>query len=253
MSINRLTSEEAREISRDEGKRERRSPRRGDRLYLTLSDQLLALRGLEDRGHDVIVDYGAGSSPYRDLFPAKRYIRADLEGMPELDVILEPGKPLAVNSASVDMVLSTQVLEHVVDPEAYLRDCLRMLKPGGELILSTHGTFPDHCIPWDYYRWTAYGLGGLLEKAGFELTCSLKLTAGPRAVLQLLELYADRIPASGFFGIVFRALRNLLSWFRPTFHRWLDKTTGDCRCVESDEPVRENRFYLGLLMVARRP
>ena len=73
---------------------------------------------------------------------------------------LEPGS---------DVVLSTQVLEHVEDPRTYLEECFRVLRPGGQLLLSTHGFMVYHPDPVDYWRWTGAGLRRAVEQAGFRI------------------------------------------------------------------------------------
>ncbi|MFB9721796.1 class I SAM-dependent methyltransferase [Planobispora longispora] len=46
-----------------------------------------------------------------------------------------PGLPLA--SASVDVVVFSEVIEHLVDPDAAILELHRVLRPGGHLLLST--------------------------------------------------------------------------------------------------------------------
>ena len=70
---------------------------------------------------------------------------------------------LPAEAADYDCILSTQVLEHVEDPAAYLQECYRVLSPGGHLLLTTHGIFEDHAVPRDYWRWTAVGLQRMIE------------------------------------------------------------------------------------------
>ncbi len=43
-------------------------------------------------------------------------------------------------------------------PGLYLSECFRVLRPGGQLLLSTHGVFPYHPDPVDLWRWTCEGL-----------------------------------------------------------------------------------------------
>jgi SAM-dependent methyltransferase len=115
-----------------------------------------------------VLDFGCAEQPYRELFGGGvTYLGADLKGNPRADVELRPGRPLEVDSNSVALVLSTQVLEHVEDPSAYLDECVRVLEPGGRLVLSTHGLMPLHRDPIDYWRWTSDGLRHLVESAGF--------------------------------------------------------------------------------------
>jgi SAM-dependent methyltransferase len=66
-----------------------------------------------------------------------------------------------------DIVIADQVLEHVVQPAAALRNAHVMLKPGGLLLLSTPFLVRVHSLPFDGCRWTPLGLEQLLHECGF--------------------------------------------------------------------------------------
>jgi SAM-dependent methyltransferase len=55
----------------------------------------------------------------------------------------------------------------VSNPQTYLEECWRVLRPGGKLLLSTHGMMVYHPDPVDYWRWTGAGLIRAVEQAGF--------------------------------------------------------------------------------------
>lgn len=115
-----------------------------------------------------ILDYGCAELPYRNLLPANcRWEGADLAGNAAADIVLLPDGRLPVDGGVYDLVLSTQVLEHVTDPALYLAECYRVLKPGGSLVLSTHGLMVWHPDPIDRWRWTCEGLRHIVETAGF--------------------------------------------------------------------------------------
>jgi SAM-dependent methyltransferase len=176
------------DLASDDYIRQRLDPRPGDPLYLHLSDLLLAVRDLMPHGVGRVLDFGCGGSPYRSLFGPCTYHRADLAGSgAALDLEYGPDSLLSAPSEDYDCVLSSQVLEHVSSPLAYLAECHRVLKPGGRLILSTHGLFEDHACPYDYWRWTVFGLQSLVEEAGFTTEKIKKLTTGPRAAVFLAE------------------------------------------------------------------
>lgn len=116
-----------------------------------------------------VLDYGCGVMPYRWLFEhCNSYVGADIESNPNATVVYEPGQPLPIADGSKDVVLSTQVLEHVQDPQSYLRECRRVLKPNGTLMLTTHGFYMWHG-PGDWRRWTHEGLIYEVESAGFQV------------------------------------------------------------------------------------
>ena len=117
-----------------------------------------------------VLDYGCADVPYRRFFPAGvDYVAADLPGNPDATLRLRPDGTVPLEDSSVDAVLSTQVLEHVADPGRYLAECLRVLRPGGRLLLSTHGLMVYHPDPEDYWRWTGAGLRRAVGDAGFEI------------------------------------------------------------------------------------
>jgi FkbM family methyltransferase len=100
-----------------------------------------------------------------------------------------------VPDASYDAVLSTQVLEHVDDPAGYLGECFRVLKPGGQLLLSTHGLMIWHADPVDRWRWTGEGLRHVVETAGFTVREFRGLMGLAATGLQLFQLAtASRLP-----------------------------------------------------------
>jgi SAM-dependent methyltransferase len=136
-------------------------------------------RGLEQAAselpipaHGRVLDYGCGDLPYRRFFGRDvEYVAADLPGNPlATTVISSDGTVGALADSSFDAVLSTQVLEHVSDPNVYLRECWRVLRPGGRLLLSTHGLMVYHPDPVDYWRWTSSGLKEAVSRTGFDVT-----------------------------------------------------------------------------------
>ena len=137
----------------------------------SLSNCLLAR--VEDhaltQGAQTIVDMGCGDCPYKALFERNgcRYISCDLAG--SADIILTPGQRVELADATVDGVVSFQVLEDVWNLHWYLSECYRILKPGGWLLLSTHGAWPYHAHPTDFRRWTREGLVGELSDQCFRV------------------------------------------------------------------------------------
>jgi SAM-dependent methyltransferase len=120
----------------------------------------------------VVIDAGAGESRFRDFFTRSRYVGID-RGIGDagwdygaLDVIADLAW-MPVRSGSADLVLNTQVLEHVPDPRKSIEEMARMLKPGGRLFLTAPQGWPEHQQPHDFFRFTRFSLEGLLRDTGF--------------------------------------------------------------------------------------
>ena len=145
-------------------------PRRWHRFYLRGKLQRLVESDLLPCG-EKILDYGCGERPDEWMFKTKfqQYIGADLPGGKYADCTIGPENQLPVEDESIDCVLSTQVLEHVKNTRSYLKEAYRVLKPNGSLLLSTHGMWPYHPHPTDYWRWTLEGLELEISRAGFEI------------------------------------------------------------------------------------
>lgn len=130
-----------------------------------------ALAAAGARAGQLAVELGCGNRPYEAtvLATGASYEGADLQGSVHADRVIGDDGRVPVPDGHYDIVVSAQVLEHVPDPKAYLAEARRLLKPGGALILSTHGIWVYHPEPTDFWRWTAPGLRKVVQEAGFEV------------------------------------------------------------------------------------
>lgn len=145
-------------------------------------------RSLEAR---TVLDVGCGTMPYRSMFTARgaRYLGADIDGTP--DILLDTDGSLPLADDSVDVVVSFQVLEHVRNVPAYLSSIRRVLRKDGRMFISTHGVWPYHPHPTDFWRWTRDGLRVTLEDSGFHVH---KITAlcGPATWIPMFPMLVGK-------------------------------------------------------------
>lgn len=130
------------------------------------------VRSAADEAPEVVVDAGAGESRFHDFFRRSRYVGID-RGIGDsgwdyagLDAVADLAW-MPVRSGSADLVLNTQVLEHVPDPRRAIEEMSRMLRPGGRLFLTAPQGWPEHQQPHDFFRFTRFSLESLLRDAGF--------------------------------------------------------------------------------------
>lgn len=126
-----------------------------------------------------LLDLGAGNQPLRPWYADKveRITAIDVAATGGLDV-LGVADHLPFAAASFDTVLCTSVLEHVEDVEAAMTEIVRVLAPGGHLLLSVPFLYPTHEAPWDFWRTTHHGLRSLAQRHGLVVT-DLAAQGGP--------------------------------------------------------------------------
>ncbi len=154
-----------------------------------------AARAAADMGSYRVLDVGCGIKPYYPFFAqhASEYVGVDVVPGPQVDLI-GGVEQLPVADASFDLVICTQVLEHVDDPGLAVRELRRVTAPGGRVLASTHGVQVYHPSPNDLWRWTHAGLGRLFADNGEWGSVSVQPSSGTTSCLtMLLGIYIDLI------------------------------------------------------------
>jgi SAM-dependent methyltransferase len=186
------------------------------------------------------------------LFPNADYKRADFGDLADLDYVIGMDSRVEEKDETFDLILSTQVAEHALAPIMYFKECFRLLRPGGWLICTTHGTYPDHGCPFDFQRWTADGLARDLTAIGFELDRMQKLTTNVRALMYLTQKFSGWVESpSTATDSVFRVFRSAMHRSPKMWQKMSDKAFPNNRIVEARDEGHE--LYLGLVAVGQRP
>lgn len=161
-----------------------------------------------------ILDVGCGTKPYQKLFQYDEYIGIDVEVSGRVQEnkhadMYYDGINIPTQSDRFDLVLCTQVLEHVVDPDALVKEFNRVLKPGGTLVITVPFMWGEHEIPFDFRRYSSYGIKGLLTKSGFTIVTFQRVGAGLEAIQTLFysEVNALRLPDTFSWRVKNRIIR----------------------------------------------
>lgn len=143
------------------------------------------------------LDVGCGSKPYEKCFLSSEYIGLELDStinrtIKKVDVYYD-GKKIPFENESFDSVVCFQVLEHVFEPQEFLNEIYRVLKPSGNLLITVPFVWDEHEQPFDYARYSSFGLQYLLEKHGFEVIAQKKTVQNFGVIIQLIAEYFYKI------------------------------------------------------------
>lgn len=135
-----------------------------------------------------MVDLGCGEMPFKSYFDSYTTSYTGVEWTESLhekraDIMADLNKPLPILDCVADTLLSISVMEHLCEPQIFLNESNRILKKSGIMILQVPWQWMIHEAPYDFFRYSPYGLKYLFENSGFTI----------------LEL----IPTNGYFTSAF--------------------------------------------------
>ena len=147
-----------------------------------------------------LLDVGCGRMPYKSLFLHKVKTYTGIDKYSPIADIKKDFYTAKILKGSYDTVLCTQVLEHVPDPQTFLKKINSVLKKNGILILTVPFSGYLHEVPRDYYRYTKFALAYMMKKTNFKII--------------YIKQEGNWLSSMGL---------ELISYLEPTFNRFLLK------------------------------
>lgn len=219
------------------------SPERRYFSPIVYSQYDVTLPLIREHARGDFIDLGCGEMPYR------RYVEDQTASYDTFDIeerthgVTYVGDIQAmtdVPSDAYDTAVSLEVFEHVPDPRAAAAEVFRILRPGGTFVMSVPHLSRLHEEPYDFHRFTRYGVRNLLESAGFEV-----------------DLVRQRGGLLTFLGHQVSTVLLTTTWRVPvlrqaawTLNKWL--VTRLSYAVDS-RLDRSGLFAMGYTAVARKP
>ena len=209
-------------------------------LNSALKPKLETLRGS-------VLDLGCGERPFEQNVQDSGCDYTGVDWSNSLhdtnaDIIADLNKPLPFCTNSVNNIICIEVMEHLRQPELLLAESIRVLKPGGTVVISVPFQWWVHEAPWDYFRYTRYGLQHLLETAGFT-NVSIAPTTGFWSMWILkLNYQSLRLVRGGFLT------KMLVRGFLTPF--WF---LNQLLCAQLDKVWPEENETAGYVATAQKP
>ncbi len=111
-----------------------------------------------------VLEVGGATNSLKEHCEASNvFVRTDIQAGLGVDRV-EDVTRMSFGDASFDVVLLSNVLEHVFEHRKAVDECYRVLSPGGTLVLVVPFLYPLHDVPGDYWRFTEFTLERLLER-----------------------------------------------------------------------------------------
>ena len=175
------------------------------------------------------LDVGCGGKHYEMLCASSEYIGLEIDSevnrKSKRADYFYGGQKFPFEDGAFDSLVTNQVFEHVPNPNEFLDESCRVLKPGGVMLMTVPFVWDEHEQPYDYMRYTSFGLIALLERHGFEIVEFRKSVDDIRVIFQLLNTYIHKktVTRSRFanllltlvFMMPWNLLGELLYWVTP--------------------------------------
>jgi SAM-dependent methyltransferase len=139
------------------------------------------------------LDVGCGQKPYENIFASTEYIGLEVD-TPEARAnkkadYFYDGSTFPFDDLHFDSVVINQVFEHVFTPDLFLSEVNRVLKADGILLMTVPFIWDEHEQPYDFARYSSFGMRHLLKEHKFEIVDYKKSLNDIRVIFQLINAY----------------------------------------------------------------
>ncbi len=160
-------------------------------FYFSRRGLFLATSELGKNLNGKLLDVGCGTKPYEPYIAVNHYVGLEIDSersrMTSKAEFFYDGKTFPFKNEEFDSVLANEVFEHVFNPTEFLTEVNRVLKMDGKLLLTVPFVWDEHEQPYDYARYTSFGLKYILERHGFEIVQHKKSVTSARVIFQLIN------------------------------------------------------------------
>ena len=140
-----------------------------------------------------VLDVGCGKKPYKEFFHYSDYIGLEIDSkntrQNSLADIFYNSKTFPFRDNTFDAIVLNQVFEHVFTPTTFFNEIYRVLKPGGRLLITLPFVWDEHEQPYDYARYTSFGIAHILKSHDFHILHHSKTVNNIQVIFQLLNAY----------------------------------------------------------------
>lgn len=195
-----------------------------------------------------VLDFGCGSKPYKELFKFKSYVGLDFEneGHPhdeELIDVLYDGKNIPFENSQFDSILCTEVFEHIYELPDTIRELHRVLRKGGNILITCPFVWKEHELPFDFARYTLFALDHLMKKNGFVKLEHSKSANFFETIVQLrILLFYDKLYPIFKNKVIFRILYKIIFVLLPNI----------CSLMLKSLFKNDNQLYLNNVVVYQK-
>jgi len=170
-------------------------------LYKHVSELIRNLNGR-------VLDIGCGQKPYQNICNYEEYIGLEIDTPQnrqnkKADFFYN-GVTMPFSDNYFDSIISNQVFEHVFNPNEFLRETNRVLKMDRVFLITVPFVWDEHEQPYDYARYSSFGLKHILNDNGFEIIEHRKSNNGLEVIFQLLNdyIYKITVTKNGYFNLI---------------------------------------------------